>query len=677
MKVFPLPSDFSSNYQALNEEKREIRILYLHPSDDTQSVIKISMKPASLRDEVAYYALSYCWGTGKMTRQILNNGIQQYVTENLEVALRHLRRPYQDLCLWIDALCINQNDVEERNQQVQMMADIYMMANSVIVWLGDAKDDSDLGMDVIAKWAHAHPFEKCRTIDESLLHDLLRDKFDAREWRAVKKLFQRPYWTRTWIYQEISLGNDILVQCGQKVIPWSCMEGLYETNYQIQRKFELIQLSLPSKRFAVIESTLKIFDQILTLFMSFPAAQFQQALTFPMLQWTAELSCKDPRDRIYAILGLVKDADNYPKPNYSHSIRRVYTEFARSQIIQSQNLNILHEAACRYFPVHLSYETDTPIASWVPKWTVKPNNHIPSRQAYYKAASNIPIDVASMVGHDSDELEAQGIRVDKISRVASNYIGSFKIRDSLAFIENMNHASRYNDYRELKGYSHVYPTGEPLLFAFFRTCLLDIEFRFDTSRLNTEELLSMTVQTAEGFLIRLAYEYGLFDGSEMVTEQICDSEIPPFSLDFDFLPDELAGEYPHLTTFKKFKEAFQHQTTMTLLYQTLFERHMEHLAGSRVLFMTEKGYFGLSAISFPEPGDDIVVLFGCQTPVILRVETDIDPEGYSFISDCFVHGLMDGEAVNGVTAEKQQGQYRYTASTGTEEGRVIEKFIIR
>lgn len=98
-----------------------------------------------------YTALSYTWGNPLATTPILVNGVETEVTLNLEAALRHIRKPEYDVILWVDALCINQNDVAEKNHQVEMMREIFAGAELVIAWLGSASGDSDLAMEVLGK----------------------------------------------------------------------------------------------------------------------------------------------------------------------------------------------------------------------------------------------------------------------------------------------------------------------------------------------------------------------------------------------------------------------------------------------------------------------------------------------------------------------------------------------
>lgn len=97
--------------------------------------------------EISYEALSYTWGSNLTTEHIRLNGKDFWVTENLHAALRALRHDTEDRCLWIDAVCINQEDIPEKNYEVLRMLHIYENAKRAVVWLGDASDDSGLAMD--------------------------------------------------------------------------------------------------------------------------------------------------------------------------------------------------------------------------------------------------------------------------------------------------------------------------------------------------------------------------------------------------------------------------------------------------------------------------------------------------------------------------------------------------
>ncbi|KAI1742716.1 heterokaryon incompatibility protein-domain-containing protein [Xylaria scruposa] len=121
-----------------------IRILSLAASETFTDPIHVSLSIASLENQPTYEALSYCWGDASDKRLIFCDGRPFPVGQNLEEALRHLRQSEGARILWIDAICINQNDLSERASQVKLMRHIYRTASRVLVWLGGHSAHSDL-----------------------------------------------------------------------------------------------------------------------------------------------------------------------------------------------------------------------------------------------------------------------------------------------------------------------------------------------------------------------------------------------------------------------------------------------------------------------------------------------------------------------------------------------------
>lgn len=132
-----------------------------------------------------YEALSYTWGTDPQTNPVSINGIVAGVTINLLDAMLALRRPNKSRVMWIDAVCINQNDIQERGHQVQQMGDIYQCAARVVVWLGEESNDSSRLFRLI----RIHQYDK-------------KAASVSRGMRWVNPsaayLFRRRYWTRVW-----------------------------------------------------------------------------------------------------------------------------------------------------------------------------------------------------------------------------------------------------------------------------------------------------------------------------------------------------------------------------------------------------------------------------------------------------------------------------------------------
>ncbi len=126
------------------ETRREIRLLKLHPSLDHSSEIygeifhaqlSIFMKPYE-----SYEALSYTWGDNNQTKELIIGGNKLAITSNLDSALRRLRLTHKPRVLWVDAICINQSDVSEKNIQVPLMREIYEFASKTVVWFGEEND---------------------------------------------------------------------------------------------------------------------------------------------------------------------------------------------------------------------------------------------------------------------------------------------------------------------------------------------------------------------------------------------------------------------------------------------------------------------------------------------------------------------------------------------------------
>lgn len=164
------------------------RLLRLRPHKDNQARVECQLFDYPLQEvgdeSHLYEALSYVWGDPGHRCSILINDREMSITENLQAALVHLRNHFLDRVLWVDAVCINQQDLSEKGEQVQLMAEIYSKASRVIVWLGDAQENSDQALEEIrlaAAGALTDP-----TISESTE-------------QAVLALLRRPWFERIWV----------------------------------------------------------------------------------------------------------------------------------------------------------------------------------------------------------------------------------------------------------------------------------------------------------------------------------------------------------------------------------------------------------------------------------------------------------------------------------------------
>lgn len=144
-----MPPEFA--YAPLDQSRDQFRLIELLPAEDPGCPIECRLLHASLGDDIAYEALSYTWADAARPEAMLLDGKPFLITQNLHSALRKLRRPVGERrLLWVDAVCINQDDIVERSYEVLRMRDIYERAARVVIWLGEAGPDSGLAVSHVS-----------------------------------------------------------------------------------------------------------------------------------------------------------------------------------------------------------------------------------------------------------------------------------------------------------------------------------------------------------------------------------------------------------------------------------------------------------------------------------------------------------------------------------------------
>lgn len=208
-------------YQPLDSLKDEIRLIYILPGAGEDEICT-NLIHVSLYDQPEYLALSYTWGNPHPSSPMVLNGFDFEVRSNLAAALRQLRKdrgPRKGLPYWIDAICINQADDVERSEQVGLMTRIYQQATAVTIWLGEPSGETELAfakMRAVESPLADPSFEQEKRSKEaadsriSTLPEARRNISEAvhrdsmREWEAIVKVFDNPYFQRVWVAQEIT-----------------------------------------------------------------------------------------------------------------------------------------------------------------------------------------------------------------------------------------------------------------------------------------------------------------------------------------------------------------------------------------------------------------------------------------------------------------------------------------
>ena len=206
--TYPFTSPIADvwNKTPLPKDPKKIRLLKLHGGDGQDINATLIVR----NGQEKYEALSYTWGTEKATSVIqIYAGEEIYkvsITPSLASALRQLRLPDGPRLLWIDQLCINQSDHSEKTSQVPNMASIYNEAFNVCVWLGDdTKNNAEIALRFIKRILDLDEFE--RLVVESV-------EF-AEDWKALFDLMTRPWFSRRWVIQEIALAKRATIYCGK------------------------------------------------------------------------------------------------------------------------------------------------------------------------------------------------------------------------------------------------------------------------------------------------------------------------------------------------------------------------------------------------------------------------------------------------------------------------------
>ncbi|KAI1298675.1 heterokaryon incompatibility protein-domain-containing protein [Xylaria venustula] len=309
-------------YTPLNLEEPAFRLVRLFHGVGQQlqcEIIHAFLEPGDIMD---YEAVSYTWGSvahGIFFIEVHGETITKLsIGYNLYKLLLDLRQPFEDRILWVDAICINQDekDTSERNHQVQQMAEIYRGAQRVLVWLGPSTHEMDLAMLFLMELQTLYKDTK-ETIEK--FQEWARKKFPAIGNQAhdnptqlgLKQIFDRPWFRRIWILQEVGNARAALIHCGTK--------------------------SVSSAIISLAPSILKIgidlhCRAVLNLMPGSPARGEMGKTRRPrsnlrtLLRYFRDAEATHEHDKIYALLGLCSEEDRCLKVSYEKPISTVISE---------------------------------------------------------------------------------------------------------------------------------------------------------------------------------------------------------------------------------------------------------------------------------------------------------------------------------------------------------------
>jgi hypothetical protein len=578
---FASPGISTLAYRALFG-KNDIRLFILSPGYNG-SPLKGLLFHTSLKLSQNYRALSYVWGNTISRASLLTPDGQLSVTSNLYMALQQLRDTRESTILWIDAICINQNDNDEKAVQIRLMSQIYQSATSVVAYLGSGTPVNDLALRTMMQiktkeedpkeWPKHVPPVPTSWADESIPPP------NDDSWRCIGEFFGLSWFRRIWIVQEVIAGAKLTVICGSWKLDWN---ELFTAVTVIVKEIDTSGTAYASHNLRLSPFT------TLAQFREWEGKGSRWMLLYLLEKFgyaESTLSC----DRLFALLGFAEDGNNPAfQPDYTMPFEAVMRKFAWAFIDQGRVMEMLYHAGLR-LDDQISGRN---FPSWIPDWTK------PSKGALVKSTNRGVKCLASgyslpqVSRHASDKvLGLQGLLLDEVTSISKflntpDTMESY-INEAADMIASLNHV--------LGGSRSELTWRVPIADATFSDVIVSTKLDMESSYKALRHLFDTQSSTA----MKLT-DYDKFRSDD----------------------SETASSPSPLLKAQNYINALQ-----------------TNLFGWR-FFTTTKGYVGIApdGVKF----DTVAIFSGGKIPFLLRERTSIEG-GWSLIGECYVHGIMGGK----------------------------------
>ena len=661
----------SNIYKPLDSEKSHIRLVTIHPKDQVSRQIKCDLEICSLDDKLHYEALSYVWGPEGYDLEILLEGQVFPVRLNLEFALGDLRLADRPRRLWIDAICINQGDKEERSSQVLLMRQIYKYASRVVVWLGIETPEIVSALNLLRSVKEMIEFdgsadgsEMPSQSDIAKVRNYLDADMSAKE--ALSYLFRDllmlAWWGRVWVIQEVAVSSRATVVIGESELEWSSVcdaigtivcSGAVPT--QLGSPIFRKELSSISSLFN-IEALRRLVKQGSLPAISTLVAGNRQAAT-------------DPRDLVYAFLGLAKERDDpLLRPDYldSNSASTVFINLIEYSMRVENSLDIICLSQGRI-------RNDLP--SWCPDWTKPPRlgwdfesdfsgrAPFPLIPTYQNFLSNNPWHACgnksptARIIRSPPMLACKGLLVDVVEVIGDPIVMGYPfVWNRLLINLHPWESLILNHFEGLKS-KIPQPANGPSIFD-----VSDQYHRLMVSLTETPNFAPWAPVSLAMILRSLKAVSKLVYSSYRSLQKLRRKTRFLFQgLRFQYITGgPLAEAYVRTLTTNRFSDGrvitdsdynlFWSKVPKSLndpgapspaLFQKSLVASIIQSTCARTLVLTKKGYLGLGPTN-ARKGDFVCILYGCSVPVIIRKYG----QGHRYVGESYIHGLMHGAAVD-------------------------------
>ena len=616
------------------------------------------LETVALENEPRYTALSYVWGDSSDRVPCVLDNHRLLITRNLTLALQALQLDDEPFVLWIDALCINQNDLKEKSEQVLRMKEIYASASLVVVWLGAATPATDVAVDMFNAYyekgpsleltaRHTYRFrdeQRQELIEDPQFKNFIESDSIPSLLIVIRFLLVREWWFRAWVLQEFCVGQEVYFACGNKKLRLAIFDNtimsfktffniwsahvLYtpeqwlttsnkdksrrlsktEGSPEVEHAMNFLKQRLYHQHSLEEQKNRSLLDLLVTFYVNVPPR--------------SQLRSTDPRDKIYSLLGIASDAEKLKiVPDYSKSVEEVYTD-AAAKILSLGKLELLHYV----------HPQNPNMPSWVPDWE-RAKRHITPYEFReldkpFSADATMAAFQSGQPPGDQSVLECHGCIVDSISSF-SDFLTDDTTKALLALAEMPSNKETRVEFDVLiKFHVHLSQIKQlcqrsalfnPSLYGSSDTWLKEALWRIPV---NDQEMIDAHFTRYQRATSESECRYnGLLNTIEAwksigVRLGGPDPRPLPAFLQNDVLP------------------IVQRESRHYALYRPAIMRTV-----SRRPYLTQKGYVGLGHEGM-RVGDLVCILQGGPVPFLLRrTETG----EYVLIRDTYVHGIMDGE----------------------------------
>ncbi|SPJ72252.1 related to heterokaryon incompatibility protein het-6 [Fusarium torulosum] len=582
-------------YQPLSSSS-SFRLLELQPSNSRTDPLVGHLIESDITFRPDFEALSYVWGDINPAKHININDQDVAITPNLHLALIHLRLPDEVRTLWVDALCIDQVFHGERNQQVRIMGDIYKSARQVVVWLGEAADDSHLVFEHL----------KDDTIEGSFPNNPVPTKEKRRAWNSLVK---RPWFFRTWVIQEIALARRAIVMCGDDSTLWLNIDQGWKPDFSGGAKSLSTVNSAPGNKpdhpLAGFDPDSHIWRLRLLHFGSDP----MQILRYSRVCQTTEV-----RDKIYGILGLFKPG--FIPVDYDSPVEDIFQRFTEAVITLTGNLRIL-----KHLGVTKSYDG---LPSWVPDFTESSTRSLPGH--YWSAPYR---------ENAEDEYSVHGVDGQQFNVPREDLVN--KYLPGLTFLEGGRLVLKGKAVDTIRDLGPELP--EEITYAPGTDAFAEVMKRWES--LATTLIPDWKPSLGPSVTHAFAATLSAIDGSELFSLEagftqwyrFCGTGVLESTDPRMFLRD---NEF-YLWWLDLEKKDKENEDSEKLGYDLReFSERMAFASYGRCLFTTDGGSMGLAS-PLARAGDRIVYFPGAGEPFVLRRREN--GEGWTLVNDCYLYGL--------------------------------------